>query len=341
MKRILIVRTDRIGDVVLSTPVIKAVRDAYTDSFIAMMVSPGTRDIVEGNPYLNDVIIFDKKRFGGILGALRFSKRLRDKNFDTALVLHPVKRVHIILWLAGIKKRVGLDKKWGFLLTDRLPHAKQSGQKHEIDYNLEIASAIGAGTGERAMFVPIRPVSKLRIDAILEENHLNDDDGFVVIHPGASCPSKRWPAKRFAATADAIIEKFHKKIIVVTGDNDKMFGREVSDAMENEALDLSGDLSVGDLSALLEKALLLVSNDSGPVHMAVALRVPVVAIFGRNQPGLSSRRWGPTGKGDIILHKDMGCSPCLAHTCREGFKCLMAIEPEEVVEAVGELLKQN
>jgi len=341
MRRILIVRTDRIGDVVLSTPVIKAVRDAYPDGFIGMMVSSCARDIVDGNPYLDEVIVFDKKRFGGIFGAFRFSAILRNKNFDTALILHPVKRVHIILWLAGIKKRVGLDKKWAFLLTDKLPHTKQLGQKHEIDYNLEIAAAIGADTGQKNMLVPVKPNNRLRVENILKENGLNDKGGFVVMHPGASCPSKRWPAKRFAAAADTITERFNKKVIVVAGANDKRFAREMSDAMENEALDLSGDLSVGELSALLEKAGLLISNDSGPVHMAVALGVPVVAIFGRSEPGLSPRRWGPAGKDDIILHKDLGCSPCLAHECKEGFKCLTAIEPEEVVEAAGKLLRIN
>lgn len=339
MKRILIVRTDRIGDVALSTPAVKAVRKAYPDSFIAMMVAPHAREIVEGNPYLNEVIVFDKKKFKGLFGSIRFSVRLRKENFDTAVVLHPTKRVHIILWLAGIEKRVGFDKKCGFLLTEKIPHTKQFGQKHEIEYNLDVLKLIGIDTIDMELFVPVKVENRLKIENILKENDFGDNEEFVVIHPGASCPSKRWPAKRFARVADEIINKFHKKVIMIAGANDKDFGEKTREAMEEEALDLSGDLSVGELAALLEKARLLISNDSGPVHIAVALGVPVVAIFGRNQPGLSFKRWGPVGKDDIIIHRDVGCIECLAHNCKLGFKCLMAIESDEVIEAAGKLLE--
>jgi heptosyltransferase II len=341
IKRILIVRTDRIGDVVLSTPVIKAVRDANPGAFVAMMVSLYAREIVEGNPHLNEVIVFDKKRFKGVLGAFRFSALLKARKFDTALILHPAKRIHIILWLARIKKRIGLDKKWGFLLTDRLPHTKQFGQKHEIEYNLDILRMAGIESGDRQLLVPVKAENSYRIKELLKKNGFGDREDFVVIHPGASCPSKRWPSERFAIVADEIISRFHKKVVIVAGINDERFGQDVNDAMENEALDLSGDLSVGELIALLEKARFLVSNDSGPVHIAVALGVPVVAIFGRSQPGLSFKRWGPVGKDDIILHKDVGCAECLAHNCKIGFKCLMAIEPREVIEAAGRLLGIN
>jgi len=339
MKRILIVRTDRIGDVVLSTPVIKAVREALPGAFVAMLVSPYTRDIVDGNPYLNEVIALDKKKFKGLLGSARFSGVLRKKSFDTAIVLHPMVRIHIILWLAGIRNRVGLNKKWGFLLTRRIAHTKQLGGKHEADYNLDILRLVGIEPKGRELLVPVKEENRLKIKRILKENELEDGSGFVVVHPGASCPSKRWPSERFAMVADEIINRFHKKIVIIASTNNKDFSRKMREKTENAVLDLSGSLSVGELAALLEKSKLLISNDSGPVHIAVALGVPVVAIFGRNQPGLSSKRWGPIGKNDIVLHKDVGCIECLAHNCALGFKCLTAIEPNKVVEAAGKLLK--
>ncbi|MBI4335285.1 MAG: glycosyltransferase family 9 protein [Candidatus Omnitrophica bacterium] len=338
MKRILIVRTDRIGDVVLSTPVIKALKKAYPLAFIAMMVAPRARDIVKGNPYLDEVLVFDKVRYGGFFGTLRFAATLKKRHFDTALVLHPTQRVHAILWLAGIQRRIGLDKKWGFLLTEKLPHTKQFGQRHEVDYNLDMLRSLGVETNDRELLVPINDEDKSRVMSILKRNGIGEDDDFVVIHPAASCASKRWPCERFAAVGDRIAGRFHKKIIIVAGATDRDFGGRTAEAMDEEALDLSGDLSIGELAALLERASLLVSNDSGPVHIAVALGIPVVAIFGRNQPGLSSKRWGPIGRHDIILHKDAGCVECLAHNCKIGFRCLLAIEPEEVVEAAEKLL---
>jgi len=338
MKRILIARTDRIGDVVLSTPVIKALRKALPGAFIAMMVSPYTRAIVDGNPYLNEVITFDKKKLKGPFGTIRFSKKLKKKNFDTVIVLHPTVRVHIIVWLAGIKNRVGLNKKWGFLLTRKIAHTKQLGGKHEVDFNLDILRLVGIEPKGKELFVPVKEENRVKIERILKENELKNS-GFVVVHPGASCPSKRWPSERFAMVADQIIKKFHRKVVIVASANNKDFGRKMREKTESAVLDLSGSLSVGELSALLEKSKLLISNDSGPVHIAVALGIPVVAIFGRNQPGLSSTRWGPIGKNDIVLHKDVGCIECLAHNCTSGFKCLTAIEPNKVLEAAGKLLK--
>lgn len=340
MKRILIVRTDRIGDVVLSTPVIKTVRRAIPDAYIAMMVAPAARELVEGNPGLDETIIFDKKKSGGLIGTLGFASALRKRKFDTVFVLHPTTRVHLILWLSGIRQRIGLDKKGGFLLTKKIAHTKQQGEKHEIDYNLDLLRAAGIDVegADRLPFVPVKKQDKDSIGNILRENGFSDNAAFVVIHPGASCLSKRWPAERFASVADEVIKRFNKKIVIIAGANDGECGGKVADEMENESLNLSGDLSIGELAALLERADLLISNDSGPVHIAVALGVPVVAIFGRKQRGLGPKRWGPAGKNDIVLHKDAGCIECMAHDCASDFKCLDAVKTDEVIAAAGKLL---
>jgi len=338
MRRIVIVRTDRIGDVVLSTPVIQALRRAYSDAFIAMMVAPHARELVEGNPSLNEVIVFDKGKAAGIADSIRFARRLRAYHFDTAVILHPTVRVHIITAMALIKRRIGYDTKWGFLLTERVPHEKQFGAKHEIDYNLDLLKTLGIQARDRRPFIAVKPENRLKVAALLEQNGFGKGDSFVAIHPGASCPSKRWPGERFARVADEIAKRFHTRVVIVAGANNRDCGLRMSDAMEHDALDLSGDLGVGELMALLERARLLISNDSGPVHIAVALGIPVVAIFGRNQPGLSFKRWGPVGDNDVVLYKDVGCLECLAHDCKTGFQCLMAIEPHEVIEAAAKLL---
>ncbi|MCM8782766.1 MAG: glycosyltransferase family 9 protein, partial [Candidatus Omnitrophica bacterium] len=196
---------------------------------------------------------------------------------------------------------------------------------------------IGIKSQDRELLVPVKTQDRLKVENILKENGFGDNEDFVVIHPAASCPSKRWPSQRFALVADEIVNKLHKKIVIVASVNGKGCGQDIKSA-EKVVLDLSGNLSIGELAALLQKAKLLISNDSGPVHIAVALKVPVVAI-GRKQPGLSFKRWGPIGKNDIILHKDVGCLECLAHNCKVGFKCLMAIEPGEVIEAARKLLR--
>ncbi|MFH1847941.1 MAG: lipopolysaccharide heptosyltransferase II [Candidatus Omnitrophota bacterium] len=337
-RRFLIVRTDRIGDVVLSTPVIEALRRGYPDSFIGMMVSPKTRELVEGNPYLNKTITFDKKKHKGVFGGLRFAAILRKKRFDTALVLHPTVRAHVLLWLSGIPERIGYDKKLGILLTKKIKHRKQLGEKHESEYSLDLLKHVGVKAEGLKPFVPVSAKDRAAVGAVLKKYAI-DKKELVIVHPGASCPSKRWPTEAFAEVADEIAVKFNKKIAIIAGEDNAAFAARMKSGMRQKALDVAGKFSLGEVSALLENSCLLVSNDSGPAHMAAALGVPVVAIFGRKQPGLGHKRWGPVGDKNAILHKDAGCEVCLAHECKNGFKCLRAVSPAEVIEAAGRLLR--
>jgi len=331
---------DRIGDVVLSTPVIKAVRDAYPESHIAMMVRPPSRDIVEANPYLDEVIVYD--RSGGeksLAGNIRFVKRLKDERFDLAVILHPTQRTHLIAACAGIPVRVGYDKKYGFLLTKRIPHAKQFGLKHEIDYTLDILRYIGIEPADRTLCMPISGSSERRIKGLFNASGIKDIDTVFAINPGASCPSKRWKAENFAKVAGSLIDKHGAKIVIVSGWDDRAFGNRVASLLGNRCLDLSGKTSVADLASVLKRARLFISNDSGPVHIACAVGTPVVAIFGRSDRGLSPERWGPSGPRDIVVHKDVGCGVCLAHNCTTGFKCLEAVTVEDVCQAAERILK--
>jgi len=338
-KRILVIRTDRIGDVLLSTPAIKALRKHFPQSYIAAVVRPYARDIVLGSPYLDEVIIYDKygaqKNF---FSSVKFAWALRKKRFDLALILHPTNRAHLVTFLAGIKKRVGFDRKMAFLLTDKIEHQKQQGRKHELEYTLDIIRFLGIEPGNKDLFMPIRKRSEAHIEEFLSKQGAKNTDRFVALHPGASCPSKLWPKERFAQVADKLSEEFGVKMVIVSGPNDLEISRGLLSLLDCPNIDASGQTTISELASLLRRCCLFISNDSGPVHIASALEVPVVAIFGRAQPGLSPRRWGPTGKNDIILHKDVGCKECLAHNCQKQFACLKAISVDEVLSAARKLL---
>ncbi|MCM8778506.1 MAG: lipopolysaccharide heptosyltransferase II [Candidatus Omnitrophica bacterium] len=337
-KRILVIRTDRIGDVVLSTPVIKNLRDHFPQSFIVMMVRPYTKEIVEDNPYLDEVIIYDKdKKDKSLFATLRFILRLRKYKFDLAIILHPTNRVHLISFLAGIRKRIGYDKKMGFFNTDRFKERKYLGEKHELEYNLDFLRYLGIEPEDKRLFVPVNKEAEERVNSFLKENGL-DNCNFIVIHPGASCPSKIWPAKNFAFVCDMLIKDYGFKILLITDKKNSHLGKEVRQFMKYSAVLATGKFSLKELAVVLKRAKLFISNDSGPVHIAVAVGTPVISIFGRKQPGLSPKRWGPLGEKDIVLHKDVGCSECLAHNCKIGFECLKAITPKEVLEAVGKII---
>jgi len=338
-KKILIVRLDRIGDVLLSTPVIKALRDSYPESHIAFMVRPYARDIVEGNPYLDEVIIYDKAGSEkGIMGTIRFAKKLKSMKFDVVIILHPTSRTNLVVFLAGIPQRIGFDRKWGVLLSKKISHTKQFGLKHEIDYTLGILSCIGIEARDRSLYMPIKRSSEEGVAAIFRESGIGMDDIVVTINPGASCPSKRWRAEKFAGVANGLIEKYKAKIVIISDKKDKVFGDKMASLVKAECLNLCGDTTISDIASVLRRSNLLISNDSGPVHIACAVDTPVISIFGRSDRGLSPQRWGPSGDKSVVLHRDVGCDICLAHNCKNGFKCLESIAISDVVEAADKLL---
>ncbi len=339
-KRILIIRTDRIGDVVLSTPVIKAVREKYPSAYIAMMVSPYTKEIVEGNPYLDEVIIYDKDaKHKSWRRTFEFARNLKKKRFNLALILHPTNRVHLVAFLAGIKRRIGYDRKLAFLLTDKIPHTKQYGQKHELEYNLDLLKILGIVPSDKDIFVPIKPEARQAVEELLRQEGVKENEALLAINPGASCPSKVWSAQRFAEVADKLAQEYNFKVLVVTGPKDRPQAQHLIANMRGKAINLAGRLSLSQMAALLSRCSLFISNDSGPVHIGSAVGVPVISIFGRDQKGLSPRRWGPVGKRDRFLHKPAGCIECLAHNCVQEFKCLQAITTEDVLNAAEGILK--
>ncbi len=340
-KRILVIRLDRLGDVILSTPVLDALRRKFPHAFIAMMVRPACRDVVEGNPHLNEVIVYEKESaHRTIRGTIRFAWALRRDAFDTALVLHPSNRSHWIPWLAGIPRRIGYDRKSAWLLTHRLPHRKQEGEQHEARYALDMLQIFGVTPEVPQPFVPIHPEAAKRIDALFGQRAIRSTERLVAIHPSASCVSKRWMPERFAEVADRLIAEHGIRVCVIGDEAAGTHAQAMVGAMRRPALNLVGQVSVSELAALLTRCELLISNDSGPVHVAAAVGTPVVDIFGRNQRGLSPQRWGPLGEGHVVLHKEVGCVTCLAHNCDIDFLCLTSLSAEEVYRAAVTILER-
>ena len=337
--KILIVRTDRLGDVILSTPVIKNLRLHFPKAHIAFLCQPYTRGVLEGNPDLDEVIIYDKyEKDKSFWASIKFSFFLRKKKFDLAIILHPTNRTHLFTFLAGIPERVGWDKKLGKLLTKSLKHAKQEGKKHELEYSLDLLRELAIPIKSTETYFPILPEAKRTIEQLLKGEGIGEGDKFIVIHPSASCPSKRWPQECFRRVVELLKEKVNFKIVVITSQEEREFGEKLVGG--SGVIDLRGSLSIPEVGALLKQATLFISNDSGPVHIAASFNTPLISIFGRDNPGLSPLRWGPRGKRSICLHKDVGCTKCLAHNCIKGFLCLQEITPQEVAEKAITLLKE-
>ncbi len=333
-QRVLVTRTDRLGDVVLSTPVIKNLRARMPNAYIAMMVQESVVDAVRLNPYLDEVITLDKRgRHKGIFNSIRFVRELKKKRFDLALILHPTLRMHVLLFCAGITERIGYDRKGGFLNTRRLKHTKQSGAKHESEFALDFLKELGIDDYETTLFMPLYREAEEWADDFFKEK-ISASSKMVAVHAQASCPSKCWPSDYYRRLIDDIIKSYKATIVYVGSQVDTTINE------ERGIVNLTGKTTIAQLASVLKRSDLFISNDSGPVHMAVALGIPVISIFGRNQPGLSPKRWGPLGAGtkSVFLHKDVGCQVCLAHDCERDFSCLKAVAPSEVFTYVDTLL---
>lgn len=329
-------RTDRLGDVILSTPVIVNLRKFYPDSYIAFMCRPYTREIVDNNPYLDSVIIYDKnKEHKSIFASIKFCLALRKKKFDIVFILNPNNRSNIIAFLAGIPKRIGLNRKMGYLLTHPIEDKKHEGKKHELEYTLDILKEAGIPIDETSTYFPIKKESQLRIEDLLLAHGIKNNS-FLVIHSSASCPSKRWPQSYFIKLTRLINEKTNLKVIIISAQNEKEFSDKL--VKEKGTIDLRGILNISDIGSLLKRSKIFISNDSGPVHIAASLNVPVISIFGRNDPGLSPARWKPLGEKSFYIHKGNFCKDCRAHNCLKDFLCLKSITPQEVFDLVLKIL---
>jgi len=336
IESILVTRTDRIGDVVLSTPVLEALRTRFPFAMIAMMVSQETRELVQGNPNLDEVIVYDKKgEEHSWYGTWKFARKLRQKEFDIAIHLHPTNRVHWVSFLAGISVRLGYRFKNYRLLTHAIPHLKHEGLKHEAEYNFDLLRPLGIEMpSELRTYVPLPESAFHDLEEMKRAEGLNGCSYFA-INPGASCPSKMWPASRFAELTDQLNQQFGFPVVLIGGSGEQSISDQMIRWMKTKAINMTGRLSLSQTAWLLKDARLLISNDSGPVHIANAVGTPVISIFGRKQPGLGPKRWGPLGSTSTVIHKDVGCTHCPAHLCEFSFLCLDSISVEEVLEAVG------
>lgn len=339
VRKILVVRTDRMGDVLLNIPAIRALKNHFNASVTALL-NPIVGKLLEGSPEIDEVICFDQERWQkSLMTKLALVKLLRMNKFDLAVVLNPAKRFHALVCLAGIPRRLGYDRKWGFLLTHKIEDKKKLGQKHEVEYNLDLVRAIGANTDDMHISLAVNPEEERFVENLLEKHNINAKDAIIAMHPFASNPAKCWPKERFAALAQRLSLKSQTKIIIIGGQEEVSASKDIISLIKQPVINLTGRLTLRQLAAFLKRCTLLISNDSGPVHIAAAMDVNTVVIFGRNIAGVGPERWSPWGNQHTILHHDPGCDPCLDRDCPYEFKCLTSITLEEVLQAVNNQLK--
>ncbi len=345
-QNILIVRTDRIGDVVLTTPSIKALRLAYPAAKISILVSPLTKELVNGNPCLSEVVVDDRRGVHrGIAGFWRLVLSLREKKYDLAIVYHTKKRANCLCWMAGIPRRVGYkNKKFGFLLTDPIPDQRHFGHEHEARYCLDVLKHLGISgntTFDKTpqdladdLYVPISSDAWVWVEHLCREHHIRGQERLIAIHPGASDPAKCWPVEQFVELIEQLVKRYSARIVLVGTAQISLVARQIISLIKVPVLDLTGKTTVGQMAGLLKRCNLLVSNDSGPVHIAAGVKTPCVSIFTRHQPGINPQRWQPLGKFSRVVSV-----PPPPSRPQGGSQCSETIPTQAVLEAVDALFK--
>lgn len=333
--KILVTRTDRIGDLVLTTPLFEALREKFPKAHLAALVFLEHREIVQGNPYLDEVILYDKKGSErGLWGQFCFSQKLRSKRFDVVIHGHGTNRMHLAGWLAGIPTRIGYARRAPWALTHVRRYNKKEGEKQEAAYLFELLELLDIlPPKEIKPFFPVSDREERSLENLLEFHKVPRDRPWVVLNPSASDITKMWPAERFAELVTRIEEDRSCVFFAIGTTKDGAIIEKLKQNTQIPVYDLSGRLSLGMLGVLLKKSALLISNDSGPVHIAAAVGTPVVSIFGRYEPGLGPKRWHPLGKNSHVVAKDVSRIP----PAERKFTYIDEIAMEDVFAAAKDL----
>ena len=303
---ILIIRTDRIGDVVLTTPVFKALRKNYPMAKISVLVSPRTVDLVQGNPYIDQVLVDDRKgKHQGLFGFLQLARDLRKEQFDVVFIVHTKRRYNLACFLAGISCRIGYkNNKLGFLLTRPVEDQRQLGLKHESEYCLELLNAVGIKETGVDIFVPAQKENELWAGQWFNDHNVLQGE-VIAIHPGASDVTRLWPVHAYVQLINALINRYSLKVVLIGGSETLNISSQIVRSCHSSLLDLTGKTTVGQMASVLRRCRLLISGDSGPLHVAAGVGIYVLCLFFRNQPGINPTRWRPLGpKAFMLLNKE-------------------------------------
>ncbi|MBI4535849.1 MAG: glycosyltransferase family 9 protein [Ignavibacteriae bacterium] len=297
--RILVVRTDRLGDVVLATPLIRSLRQTFPSAFIAAMVRPYAKDILINNPHLNEIVVDDDAKEGrGHSGFWRQVRTLRLLRFDTALLLLPTERAAWMLFFAGIPRRVGVGTKLYGVLTfmGRVSRNKYIPLRHEADYCMDLGRKIGVESEDLTTEVFLTHEERAEGLRLLRSAGARDSCTLVGVHPGSGGSSPNWDGKRYAALVESLLANGQPDIrLVLTGEESN-----VPFPQSEGVIDLRGKLSLRELMAVLSHFHSFFSSSTGPMHIAAALKVPTVSMF-CPLPACSPTLWGPKGNSARII----------------------------------------
>lgn len=315
----------------MTLPALRAVRESFPDAAITVVANPLVANLFEYHPDCDRVIVFDKKgQHQGLSGFFGFCRTLRRERFDLAILFQNAIEAGFMAALSGVPRRMGYATDGRrFLLNYAVAINEQAKGLHHTDYYLQMLSHYGIEAGVKIQRLELRDEEKGWAKSVLP------DQPVAVINPGAAYGSaKRWFPERFAQVGDYLAKEHNLAIVLTGGPGEVEIGQDIAGAMETKPLNFIGKTSVREMMALLASAKLMVTNDSGPMHVAAAFDVPMVAIFGPTDHTTTSpftRQWR-------IVREPVDCAPCLLRQCPTDHRCMDRVTAEMVQDAARDLL---
>jgi len=331
--KVLILKPSSLGDVIHALPVLRILKRQYPHAEVHWWLEEQLAPLLEGDPDLAKIYIFRRHNwctFAGVLGELSLAWKLRNEEYDWVIDLQGLARSAWFGWLVRGKITVGVDLgREGARAFYDLSVGRESDQTHAVDLCLNVLRALGIASDASYDWLPKNSLSPRSV--------LCSPSKWVVFCPGARWANKRWPPDYFARLAANLhLHDENLRIAILGTSEDAELGRIISDALPQACLDLTGKTSLEEMVECIRNARVVVANDSGPLHVAVALNRPLVALYGPTQP----ENTGPYRKSEAVMRSDLPCAPCQVSSCanRIESECLKAVSPDVVADAVRQIL---
>ncbi|MDA3916454.1 MAG: lipopolysaccharide heptosyltransferase II [Deltaproteobacteria bacterium] len=336
---ILIRAANWVGDAIMTTPVIRGVRRNFPKARISILAKPWVIPVYENNPYLDDIIVYQNQtRHKRGIGTLRLSKDIKSYDFDLAVLMQNAFEAALISFFAGICERLGYNTDARGLLLNRcikLDPALKKG--HLIDYYIGILKSADLENDGRQIELFITQAEKNEAKKILKENLIDPEKPVIGINPGATGgTAKRWFPEKYASLARQLSDAMGVKIVIFGGPGDEKLGQKIAEESNDSCINLAGKTSLRLAFALIENCSLFITNDSGLMHAAAALKVNQIAIIGSTDYIATA----PSNSNSSILRVPVSCSPCMKPECPIDHKCMSLISVDMVFQKAMEKLHE-
>ncbi|MCI0698075.1 glycosyltransferase family 9 protein [candidate division KSB1 bacterium] len=334
LRKILLIRTDRLGDVILSTPVATALKRIWPDVHITFLLRKYTAEITRCHPHVDETLELDGAEIGGDMR--RLMQALRQWQFDAAVMLYPRSSLAWAVWRSGIPLRIGTGYRWySFLFNRRVFEHRKTAARHEAEYNLRLLQPLGINATEIEFHFALPQAEREKIDEKL--NKLGAGAKPIILHPGSGGSSRDWPPEYFAALADLAHHRLGAQVILTGAPAEEKLIAAIQQQTKSKPLSLCGRLTIIELAVLCRRAAVFVGNSTGPLHLAVMVGTPVVAFY---PPIRAARpeRWGPYGRStEVLMSQQDECTRCRQSPARV-CDCMRAITVELAFKKVQEKL---